>query len=367
MLPGALCLLLFCGACQFIDKAKIQQRIESRPVYMNMIYLFDQYEASIRIDAPVAKVWATFTDPHKMVRILSSFDTLVFSPDAGATLAEGTHFGYTTRVAGESLQGTGVVTSVVPERYLSMALLEPQKDVNTVVLEPQGEGRTRVWIHMTVEALPRNMAVTGNDIRRSINAHLRRTLKNLKEYSEGREPPEEPSEGARVLFRAEGLEPFQILEYRHVFSVDMNTISRYFLKEDAYVRLLEQVGLRISPHLVHMLAMPGVGVPYTARIGPVPLSGIILVTEAVPSQALNLTAFHSNATPIRGGSNIRFFATGDAGTEMQLIEFYRVPETYECHPVDRGEVKAILEERVAELAHLTEWIAEQRPPRALME
>ncbi len=36
-------------------------------------------------------------------------------------------------------------------------------------------------------------------------------------------------------------------------------------------------------------------------------------------------------------------------------------------PADRKKVEAELEKRIAELAHLTEWIAEKRPPRALLE
>jgi len=302
-----------------------------------------------------------------MVRILSAFDTLSISPETGAVFRRGTHFGYTTRVAGEEVRGTAVVSNVIPGRFLCLAILSPRRNVITTAMVEDGKGRTRVWIKMTMEAMPQNMAVTADDIRRSLNASLRRTLKNLKQFSEGGVPPGDTSDRARVAFRSQGLEPFEIIHFQHLFNVDMETINRYFLEEEDYARMLQELGLEISADLVHMLEMPGIGVPYSSRIGPVPLNGIILVTEVVPSRALNLAVFHSLVSPIPGGANLRFFARENGQTEMQFVEFYQIPDTVECKPADRKKVKAELEKRIAELAHLTEWIAEKRPPRALLE
>ncbi len=358
---------LFPGGCQFIDKAKIQQKMVAAPINMKMIYLFDQYEASIRIDASAEKVWSTFIDPGRMARIFSAFDTLAFSPETGASFSRGTHFGYTTRVAGEEIEGTAVVTNFSPGRFFSFAILDPWRNVTTVYMKEDRKGKTRVWIHMTMRELPQNMAVTSYDIRQSLNASLRKTLKTLKRFSEETDLPPDTHAQARIEYRSEGLAPFEIIHFCNVFPVGIEKINRYFLADGAYARVLQELGLQISSSLQQMLELPGTGVPFSADVGPFSLKGIALVTEMIPDLTLNLSTFHSRVSLIKGGANLRFISRGNNQTEMQLIEYYQIPDMFQGESVDKEKVKAELKKKVAELAHLTEWIAEKRPPRAFLE
>lgn len=50
-----------------------------------------------------------------------------------------------------------------------------------------------------------------------------------------------------------------------------------------------------------------------------------------------------------------------------IIAYYRIPDLHDCAPVDRERVKAEMESQVGDLARLTEWIAVERAPRALLE
>jgi hypothetical protein len=361
------CVAFSLGACEFIDRAKIRQEILPAPVQMNMITLFDQYEQSIRIDASAGKVWSTFTDPEKTVRILSEFETLIFSPDAGAAFRLGTHFGYETLIAGLKTTGSGVVTNFSPGSFLTFAFLEPRRNITTVTLQENPEGKTVATIHMTQESLPQNMAVTSYDIRASIDSSLRKTLKNLKRFSENVEPSASGPQQVRVEFRSQGLEPFEIIDVQDVLPVGMETINRFFLEEDAYETVLARLKLQVSVNLVHMMELPGIGVPFAGQIGPIPLDGIILVTDVVPDRVLDLSTFYSRVSLIQGGANLRFFARGEKQTEMRLVQYFQIPDEYECHAVDKEQVKAGMEKSAAELVHLTEWITEKRPPRALLE
>jgi len=368
-LLGILGGLLLAGACTFLERFEIPQQADPLPINMRRIYLFDLYEASIRIEAPVERVWATLVDPDHMVRLFASIDTLVFSPATGPSLERGTHFGFSTQVAGQEVQGTAVVTSAIPGSFLSFAVLTPAPNVTTITMQGTREGTSRVWLHMAVRALPRTLAVTAYDIRASIDRSLRRTLKRLKRFSEGKdaEPVGGPGAKARIEFRSEGLAPFDILHHREVFPVGIETINRYFLEREAYARVLQQLGFVMSRNLLHMLSLPGVGVPFTAEIGPFALEGIVVVTEVIPDVTLNVASFHSPLAPVRGGGNLRFFARGSQSTEMDLIEYYQIPDRFEGRPVDKQALEADLRNRLNELAHLAEWAGEKHRPKALLK
>ena len=361
-----LALLLSLGACQMMQKMKKEQKEVNVPISMDMIDVYEQYQLEGVINAPAMKVWDTMTDPRNMTYIFSSFDKIILRQDQPHKLERGMRFGFDTKIAGKEIRGDAVVTDFVPGQFLTFSMLKPRRNVLTLTMqENKKKTKTKVYITITMEAFAVSMAITNFEIRQSINAGIRETISHLRKATLGKVAMDKQQNKAGLEFVQTGLTPFDIIHYVHKLPVSMVKVSEYFLKQGAFAQIAEKMDTKISPNLQHMLELPAVGVPYEAEIGPFDFRGIVLVTEMIPDLTMNLAMIHAGNAVIKGGGNLRFIASGENETELHVLEYFQIPDEYDCKPVDKKALEAGLENKIKELVEVAAWVSTREPHKAI--